>query len=488
MKIFAASLVTETNTFSPMPTSANDFESVRPADVKDEEIKSIGALPLWNNMAKEKGFDFTWSLVAGAQPAGRTVQAAYEAFRDEICEGLKAAMPVDMVLLDLHGAMVAQDQDDCEGNLMSHVRDIVGPDIIIGSVMDPHCHLTDLMGKTCDLMLLYKEYPHTDIINCAKEVFDLGVKFQQGKIKPKTAVFDCKMVKTFPTSVEPMRSFVDDMKEREKQSDVLSLSLAHGFPYGDTAEAGTKMIAIADNDQDLAQKLAQEFGQRIVDMRHEQLMDFLPMEEALSKACASDKSTVVVADIADNPGGGAPSDSTFALKWLIQNKVDNAAIAFMWDPIVVQIAKAAGKGATLDVRLGGKMGPTSGDPLDMTVTITNVIENFEYELDFHKNDDGEAMKIGMGDCVALNCNGIDIIVSNLRSQCFAPSAFIAMGIDPTQKKILIPKSTQHFYAGFSPIAGEVIYMSTPGALNTDIATIPYKVMGKNKYPWIDNPF
>ena len=115
-------------------------------------------------------------------------------------------------------------------------------------------------------------------------------------------------------------------------------------------------------------------------------------------------------------------------------------------------------------------------------------ENFEYELDFYKTEDGQAMKIDVGDCVALNCDGIDIVVSTMRSQCFAPSAFSAIGIDPTKKKILIPKSTQHFYAGFSPIAGEVIYMSTPGALNPDVSTIPYTLMDKNKYPWKDNPF
>ncbi|MBW2367265.1 MAG: M81 family metallopeptidase, partial [Deltaproteobacteria bacterium] len=280
---------------------------------------------------------------------------------------------------------------------------------------------------------------------------------------------------------------VDTMIEREKQGDVLSLSLTHGFPWGDVAEAGTRMLVITDNDGALAKAVAAEFGQKIVDMRHEKLFDFMPVDAALSKAAASEKSPVVVADMADNPGGGAPSDSTFALEWLLAHDVTNAAIAFMWDPIVVQIAKSAGQGATLDVRLGGKMGPTSGNPLDLTVTVTGIKENYEYEVEFNQ-DGGEPMKIPAGDCAALNCRGIDIIVCSKRGQCFSPSAFSGFGIDPSRKKILIPKSTQHFYAAFAPIAEEVIYMSSPGALNALVAEIPYKVMDKNKYPWVDDPF
>ncbi|MBW2370497.1 MAG: M81 family metallopeptidase, partial [Deltaproteobacteria bacterium] len=197
MKLFSATLQTETNTFSPMPTGEKDFDVVRSSEVNEEDDDGQGAVPFWYKLSKDHGFDFTWGLIAGAQPSGRTVQAVYEALRDEILDALKAAMPVDIVLLDLHGAMVAMAQDDCEGDLISRVRDITGPETVIGVLLDPHCHLTHLMIEKSDLIVLYKEYPHVDGLDRSKELFELAVKTRQGKIQPTMAVFDCKMVKTF---------------------------------------------------------------------------------------------------------------------------------------------------------------------------------------------------------------------------------------------------------------------------------------------------
>src|SRR6201995_271379 len=116
----------------------------------------------WRDMCRAKDFEFVESLFAFAQPSGRAVQSVYENYRDEILADLKAKGPFDVVLLFLHGAMVSQACDDCEGDILARVRDAVGPKVAIGAELDPHCHLTPLMVEKANAIILMKEYPHTD--------------------------------------------------------------------------------------------------------------------------------------------------------------------------------------------------------------------------------------------------------------------------------------------------------------------------------------
>ena len=484
MKIFLASVATETNTFSPMPTGLQDFEIIRAADYTPERAGEVGELEIFRQLALQGGHEFSFSLSAFAQPAGLTVRSAYEQLRDEFLADLQRALPVDLVLLPLHGAMVADGYDDCEGDMITRVRQIVGPETVIGVELDLHCHLTQQMVDDADLIVIYKEYPHVDPGLRAKELFALAVDTKLGKIKPTMALFDCHMIGFYYTPYEPMRSFIDKMMAAEGKEGVLSLSLAHCFPWGDVPDCGARMLAITDNNLAQAQAVAEGWGRRFYNMRHTATASSLSMQEALDRALATDKFPIVIADQADNAGGGAPSDSTFVLRELLNRGVTNAGVAMMWDPIVVNLVKAAGVGATLRVRLGGKMGPMSGDPLDLTVTVTGIIEKMTQGW---PQLEGEPLPIPCGDAVALHCQGIDIIVNNKRGQVFSPDVFRNFGIDPLQKKLLVVKSTQHFYAGYAPIAAEIIYMAAPGAITPRMKEIPFTRVDLNKYPWVDDP-
>ena len=486
MKVFAGGIETETNTFSPMPTGAADFEVIRAADL--DETMDLGGFGgpfnLFRRRCQERGWDYVFSLFASAQPAGTTVRSVYESLRDELLAALEAAMPVDIVLLPLHGAMVAEGYDDCETDIVTRVRQIVGPDVKIGVELDLHCDVTQTLIDMTDAVVIFKEYPHIDINDRAEELFSIIADAAERKTKPTMAIFDCKMIGLYLTPFEPMRSFVDDMIAREQEPRVLSLSLAHCFPWSDVPTCGTQMLAITDNNPDLAAQLAQEFGERLFDMRHDLDVKSLPLDEALDKALQRESGLVVIADQSDNAGGGAPSDSTFALRALLNRGVTDVALGMIWDPIAVQVAMSAGEGATLDLRVGGKMGPMSGDPLDLRVTITGIIPDMKQQW---TQSEGP-VAIDCGDSVALRCQGIDIIVNSSRGQVFSPTVFSNFGIDPKSKRLLIVKSTQHFYAGFSPIADEIIYMAGPGAIPPLFTEIPYQRVDLNKYPWVDDPF
>jgi microcystin degradation protein MlrC len=473
MKLFIAALATETNTFSPMPTTTKQFRVARDGNHTYQDTPIV----IWRKLAEDRGWQVAESLSAGAEPAGITLKATYEMFRDEILRDLQAAMPVDVVLLDLHGAMVADGYDDCEGDLISRARQIAGQNVPIGVELDPHCHISQTMIEQANVIITYKEYPHTDITDRCRELFAIMADAVEGKVRPHIAMFDCKMISAYYTTREPMRSFVEKMKSLEGKDGVLSVSLGHGFPWGDVPDLGTKVLVVTNNNPQKGAQLAADLGREFFNMRDEVVPKYLSIEDGLNRALEISNSPVVLADVSDNSGGGAPGDSTFILQALLERGFKNAAVGCIWDPIAVGVAIDAGEGAKLDLRVGGKMGPASGDPVDLRVTVGKIALNaFQY-----------SGAIPLGDSVAVSANGIDIVLISSRTQTFTPEVFTNVGIDPMERRLLVVKSTQHFYAKFSPIASEVIYVAAPGAIVPDFKNIPYRRAGR-LWPKVENPF
>lgn len=481
MKVLIAGLATETNSFSPIPTGQISFEETFSSRTATREPPNLFAAPLheWRDAAEARGWEVIESRTAFAQPAGPTVRAVYEGFRDEILSDVAAAKP-DIVLYSLHGAMIADGYDDCEGDLATRTRAVLGDDAVIGIELDPHHHLTKDMIDAADLIIAYKEYPHTDSRERARELFALAADTAEGKIKPVMRDYDCRMMTMYHTPKEPMRSFVDDMQAREGNDGILSLSLVHGFPWGDNARVGTRMLAITDGDAEKAAAVAQEFGKKLWGLRDQLSPDWPDISGALDRAENATAHPVVLADFADNAGGGAPSDSTFVLRQVLDRGMKDIALGIYWDPVLVRMCREVGVGATLDVRLGGKVGPMSGDPVDLSVTIRAIRENMSQKMG------GTDMAMGNG--VWLEADGVHLVACDLRTQTFNPSAFTDLGINLAEIKTIVVKSSQHFYDAFAPIASDVIHIAGPGAITPDYTIIPYTKRDDNFWPKTEDPF
>jgi microcystin degradation protein MlrC len=224
MRVFAAALATETNTFSPLPTGWASFaegELFRKGSLPD--AATLFTAPIWaaRRRAEREGWQVAVGLCASAQPGGPTTRRTYEALRDELLADLRSAWPVDMVVLGMHGAMVADGYDDCEGDLLERVRDIVGPDVPVGAELDPHCHLSARMLANATVLICYKEYPHTDFVERGVELVDLCAAAARGRVRPVMSVHDCRTMGIFHTSREPMRGFVDRIKSLEGRDGIL---------------------------------------------------------------------------------------------------------------------------------------------------------------------------------------------------------------------------------------------------------------------------
>jgi len=485
VKVFLATLGTETNTFCPFPTGHRTFGRIFHGDATKHPMNLFSApLHVWRRRAEARGWGVVESISAFAPPSGITVRAVWEELRDELLADLRKAMPVDVVLLSLHGAMVADGYDDCEGDLLTRVRAVVGPKAIVAGELDLHCHLTETMITTADILVTFKEYPHVDVVDRAEEVFTLAADAAEGKITPTMAAFDCRMVSMYRTPVEPMKGFVARMRSCERTDGILSVSMGHGFPWGDVAEVGARMLVIADGDANRAAALAETLGRELYAMRASTTTPYWTAADAVAHAAAATASRpIVLADVADNAGGGAPSDSTFLLRALLERKATKALVGLVWDPIAFQIAEEAGEGATLDLRIGGKCGPMSGDPVDMRVTVRKIAHRVKQRF----GDDGVTLPVG--DAVWLaGADGIDVVVNTHRTQLVHPDAYAPLGIDVGAYATLVVKSTQHFYAGFAPLAAEVLYVTTPGSIEPDFAGIRYTKLERPYWPRVDDPF
>jgi microcystin degradation protein MlrC len=484
MKVFIATLGTETNTFASLPTGMQTFEETmffRGDATKHPQTLASEPLHVWRRRTEEHQGEVVESIAAFAQPAGVTVRRVYESLRDELLQDLKAGGPFEMVLINMHGAMVADGYDDCEGDILANARAIVGPDVIIGAELDLHCSITPKMVENADAIITFKEYPHIDAGARAEELFTICRAAAQGEIKPAMAVHDCRMINMWRTPMEPTKGFVQHMQDLEGKDGVLSISFAHGFPWGDVEHASAKIVVISDRNEKAAAITAEALGQKVWDMREAAATEMADIDGALAQATRQPNKPVVFADVADNAGGGAPSDSTFLLRAVLDRQIDNVLSGLYWDPVAVRICEEAGEGASLDLRIGGKCGPTSGDPVDLRVKIQKVLP--------HARQSFGDNKMSMGTAIWLKAaNNLDLVINSVRTQTFNPDAFTSLGIDPGKKDLVIVKSSQHFYAGFEPLASEVIYVATPGAINPDFANIPFEKFTAPYWPRVENPF
>ncbi len=482
MRVFSATLATETNTFAPMPTGLSSFRDrgYYKAGAHPDHM-TMFAGPLWaaRQRGRALGWDLREGMVAFAQPSGTTTRAAFEALRDELLADLQAAMPVDMVLLGLHGAMVADGYDDCEGELLQRVRAIVGPKVVIGAELDPHNHLSAAMVDSTDVLVAFKEYPHTDILERAFELVDLCHAKAEGRADPVASVVDTGGLVVMHTSRQPARGFVDRIMALEGKDGILSISISHGFPWGDVPDMGTKVLVYSDARADPGgaggAALARQLADELIALRHALDVPQPGIDVALDAALAFDGGPVVLADGADNPGGGAPGDATFILERLLARGIGAACVGPMWDPVAVRIACDAGVGARLMLRVGGKIGPLSGRPLDLQVTVKALRPDMV--MTGLSNT-----PTALGDCALVEADGVQIVLISLRNQAMGTDVFTNLGVDLAAMKIIVVKSSQHFYASFSTVAKQVIYVGAPGAVTADLKTLPYRKIRRPKWP------
>lgn len=473
MKIFTAAVVNETSDLMPIAITHQQWAISRYGESGAECISlSRSILTKFRTLAESKGWTIEESICATSLPGGRTVQSVYESLRASILDDLKQAMPVDAVLLSLHGAMMAHGYDDCEGDLLEHVREITGPDIPIGVELDPHCHISDTMMQHATVMILYKTLAHTDHEARAVELFDLIADTLAGKVKPVMALFDCRMMNCvgFDEAVEPMKSFYEKVCAAESKQDILSISPVHCFPLADIPDMGSKMLVITDDNLALSQKTAETLGMEFFTIG--QQLSPGTMDDALDRAqreVSEGIKPIRLVELSDCSGCGFATDGTEFLEAMLKRGMGNMASGFIWDPLAVSICLSAGAGTELTLRIGGKASPLSGSPLDLTVTIERVYQ--------------QASIIGLWgtpyccDVAVVRCGDTELLLASSRIFGSGTEDFRQFGVEPDDKHYLLLKTS----ASSKPWR----YVHGPAL---DYRNWDFTRISRPKWPWDKNPF
>ncbi len=484
MKIFIASMVHESCYFSPIPTNMDSFQHggllFRPPQKQNaQEAFSTPGYGDFLRLAHERGDEVIPGLLAWAEPSGIIDRHIYEELRDELLGTLKEALPIDAVFLMLHGAQAAYGYDDCEGDLLEKIREIVGPDVSIGVELDLHTNLTDRMVQNSTFLVACHEYPHIDFRERAELLYSLVADTVSGKSNPTSCYQIVPVLGVFPTTQGEMQKFVSSIKSLEREFDVLAISLLHGFLWSDTPHTSASVVVTTDNNPKKAMDLCRQLSERFFQIKDQPSIDFLPVKETIDQAIEIETGPIVIADIADNPGGGAAGDSTFILEELLKRNISNATVGLLYDPEVVEEARGLGAGEKISIQLGGKFGKTSGRTLSLEATIIK----FSSGVEQHPFEDPVGKSIG--DAVALDLGGISIVVNNLRQQTFSMECFTEMGICLTDKRLVVVKSSTHFLASFGKIATAVFYCSTPSTMDINLSKLPYRNLKRPIWP-LDN--
>lgn len=482
LKIAIAGFQHETNTFAPMlaPYEAFVQADAWPGLTEGAEIFSAMAgknLPVsgFIDAARRHGHELLPILWCSAEPSSYVTRDAFERITHMICTGLSSRMPVDAVYLDLHGAMVTEELEDGEGELLSRLRQIIGKSTPLVVSLDLHANVTERMVESTDGLVLFRTYPHIDMALTGERAFTLLNRYGQRN----------KLYKSFRklpflvplsaqcTEFEPCRSIYSRLCELES-AHVWSIDFATGFPPADIYECGPALVAYG-SDRAQVEQAANQLYQFVVAAESRFQNPLLSADDAVQQANAmNERKPVVLADVQDNPGAGGSSDTVGLLAALVQHRAQGAVLAIMHDPEAARSAVHTGVGKVINIELGGKSGQVGQVPFTGRFKVEKLTSG--------KFVCSGAMYSGMetdiGPMALLRVDDeacdVRVIVGSQRMQCLDLAIFRHMGVEPDQQKMLAIKSTVHFRADFDPIASATLLVEAPGAHPCRLSDIDYK--------------
>ncbi|GJL80992.1 MAG: microcystinase C [marine bacterium B5-7] len=494
----------ETNTFAPVKADFNAFAEADewpPLSFGDEMILATsgvhlpltGALDVFN----ANNVEVVPIMWCSATPSAHVTTDAFERLCYELCSRIGAVFPLDGVYLDLHGAMVTEELEDGDGEIIKRVRDVVGEDVPISVSLDLHANVTDTMVRYADVIDIYRTYPHIDMGETGAraathllEMIHSGVRWDVAFRRTDFLIplnWGC-------TLIEPAKG-IYDVLARYCSADVPVISFACGFPLSDIKEAGPTIIAYGKA------KAATHVAEDILALVNDREGDFRGMvyapDEAIAQALTNDGTgPVILADTQDNPGGGGPGDTTGLLKALVNTGVDDALLGALADADFAARCSEAGVGASFSGNLGEHSAMPGHTPFFGRFEVLALSDGrFMATGPMYF---GARMELGQCALVAVSptseltdlssspardsgkSRGLRVLVTSKAVQTADQSIFAHIGIDPAAERIIALKSSVHFRNDFSDIASKILIVAAPGPVTADIGCLDYQRLPEDR--------
>ncbi len=491
--VLTAMVMHETNTFSVRTTPLASFEAqvlTHGNGVVDRFKGTRTGLGASFDLSDRFGWQLRHPIAASATPSGLVTRDAFEAILGPI---LTAAPGCDGALLYLHGAMVLEDEEDGEGELLERLRAVISDKPVI-AILDLHANATQRMAAHANSLISYRTYPHIDGYDRMIQGGELLERAMKGEIRPLCRLvqhpqlegLDHGRTAAVPED-SPMLALLAEADRVEAAGEALVVSLQAGFSAADIRDVGPSVAVTTNGDAAKADLIAGHFGQAIWETRHYDSLKprLQPIADVVARAKTEEAvatAPLVISDYADNPGGGAYMDSTALLAAMIAADLQGAAFHAILDPAAVQVGLKAGPGAEIRVSLGGHTDPSmGGGPLDLTGRVVALTDGSFIA----RGPMGGGARYDHGPSMTLRVGGIDIIVVSHPTQTKELEQFTSMGIEPRAMKTLVAKSMQHFRAALEPIARAVVVVNS-GALCSPFRTsADFKKTRRPLYPFDD---
>jgi microcystin degradation protein MlrC len=479
----------ETNTFNPLPSTRTNFEQfgvsrgdemLRQMATTNEVGGFLQGIADWPQKPEIIGL-----ARLPAWPSGRATRETFVWLRDELVESLHKAMPVDAVLLSLHGAMVADDFPDVEGEILRDMRAIIGPKIPLVATLDLHANVTDLMVRMADALVLYHTAPHIDILDTGRRAAGVMAQILFEGARPVTAWQKIPMVvpaerANTEDSASISHQFKQHLQALESHPDVLTAGLATVQPWLDIPEMGTAVVVTTRGEVDLAVSKCREFADKVWQHRRDYLPTLTPVPEAVQQAHEITDGLVVLSDSADATTSGAPGDSNWVLEELVKYPWPRGALVTLVAPEVIEEAAALGVGSELNTPLGGVRDYRFSQP---AIFHTHVERLFDARFVLSGHHLGKNLAINMGPSAVLRQGDVHIVLTSRTGPHFAPELFQTAGFDPFVVNVLVAKSPCGFRAAYAPHAKKILVVKAPGCAPSDFWHYEYNQIPRPLWPW-----
>jgi microcystin degradation protein MlrC len=482
MRIALGMIYHESNTFFSQPTTIERFHE------KDLHYGSE-ILRRWSGTASEIGgflegaklFDFepVPTIAAWGMPAGALTDETFETLTESLCSRLKEAMPLDGVLLGLHGAMVSDSFSDADGEVLRRVKLAIGTDTPLSVTLDYHANVTPEMIAWPDAIVGYDTYPHIDQAARGLEAAQILMRMVREKLRPKLALARRPLLPHIlrqSTDAPPMAGAMELAHKIERKPEIISVSVSAGFAYSDVPTAGFSVYAAA-----LSESAAMEAAEQVANYVWGQRAEFqviMPTPEiAVEAAMRASSGLTVLVDVGDNLGAGTPGDGTVLLSALLAQGA-NEALVLLCDSGAVSDAIEAGVRSRVRLDVGGKTDQYHGKPIEIEGIVRllsdGVFKNIGPMRDGVIDNQGRTAVIDTG--------GVLVVLTERRMPMWNLQQLRSLGIEPTRLRIIVVKAAIAHRAAYAPIARQIIEVDTPGLAAADVRRFSYRRLERPIYP------
>lgn len=483
MRVGIAAITLESNTFNAAPVTADDFrantllcsEAVR--SLRDAHHEVGGFL---SGLGDER-IEAVPLIAAFAEPGGILAATAYDEVLSLLERELDRAGRLDGLLLGPHGAMAAERISDADGDWMGRVRARFGPRVPVIATCDPHANVSARMIESTDALIAYRTNPHLDQRDRGREAARLIARTLRGEVRPVQAACFPPMaigIERQRTDEPPCAELCDLAGRLRERPGVLSVSLVLGFPYADVPEMGSATIAVADGDRGLAERVAEEFGRRMWELRGGLIGRLIPPAEAAEEAARA-TGTVCLLDMGDNLGGGAPGDGTVLLHELRRRGV-LPAFAVLYDPVSAAASMSAGVGRQVRLSAGGRTDDRLGPPLTGEFVVTALTDGRFTESEPRH---GGRMSYDQGPTAVVEGGGLTLMLTSRRCSPFSLRQVTHAGLDPRAFRAIVAKGVHAPVAAYASVCDRLIRVDTPGPTAADMTRFPFRNRRRPMFPF-----